>query len=373
MAAEDDVAGLDVAVHHAPAVGIFDGVADVDEPPQQPAEFQHPAAGVLLQRPVAVEPVDRLLERVAADEPHGVVGSAVVVGAEAVDRDDSRVLQPSRDLGLDEEPLAADGVVGVAVEDPLDRHFPVELAVQAHEHRAQTALRMRPEDAESPAFVRSRHADASGPLGIDLRRRAPAEEAHRLLDLRAAGPREGVADGSGDGDRGEATLRVIPVRREMLGGERFEERSAGRVQVAPVHEEIRHRPTRRRPNGERRRELVPVDHPVLQGEQAEEEVAARVVSTRHGYPRFAGGRSTGGSNPNGRGARDRSASSAYHDARNQSRGRSEGRLRDRPARPRALDQAAETPRARSSCLATADQTRSAVSSVMHSSRGHVLT
>ena len=46
-----------------------------------------------------------LLEAVAADEPHGVVGPAVGVGAQAVDRDDPRVLQPAGDLGLEQEPL----------------------------------------------------------------------------------------------------------------------------------------------------------------------------------------------------------------------------------------------------------------------------
>ena len=39
-------------------------------------------------RATAVEAVDGLLERVAADEPHGVIGAAVAVGAQAVDRHD---------------------------------------------------------------------------------------------------------------------------------------------------------------------------------------------------------------------------------------------------------------------------------------------
>ena len=36
--ADDDVGRLDIAVEHAPAVGVVDGVADVDEPAQQLAQ-----------------------------------------------------------------------------------------------------------------------------------------------------------------------------------------------------------------------------------------------------------------------------------------------------------------------------------------------
>ena len=42
--AEHDVAGLQIAVQHAAAVGVFDGVADVDEALQQLAQFERPLA-----------------------------------------------------------------------------------------------------------------------------------------------------------------------------------------------------------------------------------------------------------------------------------------------------------------------------------------
>ncbi len=41
--ADDDVARLDVAMEHAPAMGVVDGIADVGEPAQQPAQLQRPA------------------------------------------------------------------------------------------------------------------------------------------------------------------------------------------------------------------------------------------------------------------------------------------------------------------------------------------
>ena len=80
-----------------------------------------------------MEPFDRLFERVAADEPHRVVGAAVGVRSQAVDRDDAGMLEAAGDLGLEDKPAAADGVVGVRVEDLLERHLAVQLAVECHE------------------------------------------------------------------------------------------------------------------------------------------------------------------------------------------------------------------------------------------------
>jgi len=48
-----------------------------------------------------VEGGERLLEAVAADEAHGVIGPAVGVGAQAVDRHDAGVLQSASDFGLE--------------------------------------------------------------------------------------------------------------------------------------------------------------------------------------------------------------------------------------------------------------------------------
>ena len=101
---------------------------------------------------------DGVLERVAADESHGVVGPAVAVMAQAVDRDDAGVLQAADDLGLQQEAGPAEGVVGVVVEDLLQRHLSVQLAVHRHEDGAQAAPGVGPEDAE-PLAVGGGRAD----------------------------------------------------------------------------------------------------------------------------------------------------------------------------------------------------------------------
>ena len=124
--------------------------------------------GSVLQRLVGVEAVDGLLERFAADEPHGVVGAAVGVGAQAVDGDDAGVLQAAGDLGLDEEPPAAGRVVGVLLEDLLERDLAVQFAVEGHEDGAEPAAGVRAEDAE-PLSIGGGRADGviGGAVGID--------------------------------------------------------------------------------------------------------------------------------------------------------------------------------------------------------------
>ena len=74
---------------------------------------------VVLESVVLVERIDRLLEAVSFDEPHGVIRASVGVGAQTVDRHDARMLEPACDFGLDHESLAADRVVGVRIEDLL--------------------------------------------------------------------------------------------------------------------------------------------------------------------------------------------------------------------------------------------------------------
>ena len=191
-------ARLDVPMKHAPAVGVLDGVADVDEPTQQVAQLERAAAGFLLQGHVGVESLDRLLEAVSPDEPHRVVRPPAVVGSQAVDRDDTRVLQPAGDLRLEHEATAAVRIVGVAGEDLLEGDLAVELGVERDEDGAQAASGVRPEDAEPLALGCGRaHGEAAGSLGVvgfgGRAVIAPGDPCERGLDVRLAKRRQARA------------------------------------------------------------------------------------------------------------------------------------------------------------------------------------
>ena len=72
-----------------------------------------------------------------------------------------------------QEPLAAGRVVGVVVEDLLERDLAVQLAVERHEHGPQAAAGVRPQDAE-PLAVAGGRADGvgRGAVGIAVLGRA---------------------------------------------------------------------------------------------------------------------------------------------------------------------------------------------------------
>src|SRR5262249_29341908 len=124
-------------------------VADVEEPPEKLAQLERATAGVLLERLVTMELLDGLLERIAANETHGVVRPAVAVGTEPIHGHNARMLQSPGNLGFKQKPLPAHGIVRVVVQDLLEGHLAVQLAVECDEYRPQATLGVGPQNAES--------------------------------------------------------------------------------------------------------------------------------------------------------------------------------------------------------------------------------
>ena len=93
-----------------------------------------------------MEAGDRLPERLAAHQPHGVIRPALAIAAQTVNRDDARMLQPAGDLRLAHEASPAVRVVGMPVLDLLEGHLAMQLLVPSHEDLAQPAPRVRPQD-----------------------------------------------------------------------------------------------------------------------------------------------------------------------------------------------------------------------------------
>ena len=58
------------------------------------------------------------------------------------------MLQPAGDLGLEQKSLAAHRIVGVLLEDLLERHLTMQLGVECDEHRSQASLGVRAEHPE---------------------------------------------------------------------------------------------------------------------------------------------------------------------------------------------------------------------------------
>ena len=81
---------------------------------------------------------DRLAERLAADEPHGVIRRVAL--AQLVDRDDAGVLELGGDLGLVEEPRADDGIIGLLGPELLQRDLAAERAVAGEPDAAHAPL-----------------------------------------------------------------------------------------------------------------------------------------------------------------------------------------------------------------------------------------
>ena len=95
------------------------------------------------------------------DESHGIEGSTVSIVPQAVDRDNSGMLEFTGDLGLGHKPRPAPLVVCVRILDLLEGDGAVELGVEGHRDLSQASPGMRPQDPE-PKARRCRFPDAEG-------------------------------------------------------------------------------------------------------------------------------------------------------------------------------------------------------------------
>ena len=98
-----------------------------------------------------MESSDRLLQRLTPNESHGVIRTSVLIDAHAVDRNDTGVFEAAGDLGLEQKPSSTGLIVGVAIEDLLERHLTIEFRIECDEHRPKATPRMRTQHAESLA------------------------------------------------------------------------------------------------------------------------------------------------------------------------------------------------------------------------------
>src|SRR5262249_3546269 len=113
------------------------------EPRQQVAQRQRALAAVAPRLGLGgVEALDGFMQALSANEAHGVVGPAIVVHTQAVDGDNARMLQLSRDLPLAHKPRPAVRIVDTALLDLLEGDLALQPPVQRYRHFSQPATRM---------------------------------------------------------------------------------------------------------------------------------------------------------------------------------------------------------------------------------------
>ena len=134
---DEDVVGLDVAVHDAFAVGVGEGVGDLARDARRVAHRQAP---VLFQH---------LAQRRPVDAAHHDVEN-VRAPTDLVDRDDAGVLELRDELRFEHEPLGERGVRRAIEVQDFDRHVAAQGRLAAAEHGGEPAL---PEQRPDGKFV----------------------------------------------------------------------------------------------------------------------------------------------------------------------------------------------------------------------------
>ena len=146
---ENDVGRFQVAVQNSSTVCVSHGVTHIHEPTEKPAQFQRTVDLSGACSPGLVELDDRITETRPFDETHGIEGTSVFKATEAVNRNDSPMLEAPGHLGFMNEPGLADGVVGTTGPELLEGHLAVELRIFGDPDLSLTAPVMGREEPES--------------------------------------------------------------------------------------------------------------------------------------------------------------------------------------------------------------------------------
>ena len=129
---------------------VCNGMTNVHEASHQLSQFRPTrfSVGEILR---IMQPCQRLAQTVAANELHDVERSPRIGLTEAVDRNDSRMLQPPRHFGFDEESTSLFRVTCEVILDLLQGHLPVQFCVFGHGHFADPAASVGTQNAKTAA------------------------------------------------------------------------------------------------------------------------------------------------------------------------------------------------------------------------------
>ena len=222
--------------------------------------------------------LDDLLEIVALDKPHRIIRPAAGVGAQPVYGDDPWMLEIARDLGLQQEPLAANPVVGMSLEDLLERDLSIELAIEGDKDDAQAPFGMRAKDLKPLTVGRGRaHRDRGGAPGIAVRlgvAQAAGDVAESGLKIGIGEACQGMMHGSTGGDGSQAPFRLAAMLFQVPLDQSLDSRAILCIETAALDKLVGQQPALGTgPGLEARDELALVDQAVLQSEQSKQQVA----------------------------------------------------------------------------------------------------
>ena len=281
-------------MEHAPAVGVGDRVADIDEPAEELAKRQRSGRAVRRRlASVSMEALDGFLQALAPDEPHGVERPSLVAGSQAVNGNHAGVLQPAGDLGLDQEARPAGRVIGVLGLNLLERDLAVQLRISGHEHVADASPSVMPQEPKSAPFrgrltnigasaylmgieedCNPRPTVKSPPLTTSPKSRKgngwrPSRPFSRLDDLWASWKSSPIK-----GEEGSSGARSTFTLPRRCGGSVHHEATLFLAECSLLDQDPGHRPgILLRPAPDRRDQVGELDQAALKGLDTEEQVA----------------------------------------------------------------------------------------------------
>ena len=180
---------------------------------------------------------------------------------------------------------AAGWIVGVMIEDLLERDLAVQLAVEGHENGPESPLGMGTQHAK-PQTLGGGDPDGeragSVVIAVNSRLCARPDQRDGRVDRGIADREQAPFGRSSDLECGKAFLWAVAVPPEVMGSEGFEQVALRRLEQTLINQKVGDR-TRSiaSPRAECGDQNFLVDQAVLQGQQADEQISVRDVALIH--------------------------------------------------------------------------------------------
>ena len=147
-------------------MGEINGVANVEESPEQQPELDAPRGAVrgfdlaVFFGAGIVKPADGRRETLSLDETHRIERAAFGVAPQAINRNDARMLEIARDLRLEHKPGSLAFTLGKLGLNLLDGHVTLEFSVPCQPYLSDSSPRMLADQPEAARLAPGSHFGA---------------------------------------------------------------------------------------------------------------------------------------------------------------------------------------------------------------------